>query len=805
MKDGLGELPQLRKQAQELAAGRRERTSTVHLLAAMAGLAGPAQSLLHERRCHGELLERGGRTFSEDGTTMVTDVISSARDIAKRMESEPKAIHLLLAVLGARQSAGYKALLQYGVDTTRLRTSALQIALGVVAPRRMHALSPAEPTPGKVQPKFSGSPGVTIPIAPLLPKTPIAAPKRPAIRVEPSKMRRVATKGTSVVWVKAKREAPESALDLDSTKAPTLSAAGRNLTRLIHEAKLPVPVGRDAEVEHVLDVFAKREQRSALLVGRAGVGKTSIGALVAKSLGAEAPPRLLIELSASELLAGTAARGSLAERVGTIRAEAKALAGKAILFFDNLHELILGGGDEAMAELKVGLARGELQILAATTPEDHKRMADTDPAMLRLMTAIEVDEPDEAEAFCMLRESAVHLAEHHGVEYSDESIAASIGWSMRYLPGRALPDKAVSVLDLAGARVRRRCASHDVASVGLEPVAQVVSESAEIPVERLLETDRDRMLRLEVLLGDRVVGHGEHLTKIASAIRRNAAGLRGRKPIGTFLLLGPTGVGKTETAKAIAEALFHSADAMTRVDLSEYGEAHSVARLIGAPPGYVGFEAGGQLTEAVKRRPYQVLLLDEIEKAHMDVLQTFLQLFDEGRLTDGRGRRVDFTNTVIILTSNLGAREMQRMQSQRSVGFSSAAAPASEKLDSVMHKAAKSTLPPELYNRLDEVLVFRALERAEVEEIARRALDSLARALEGRGMGLTYTEEAVARILDLGGFDPEYGARPLRRTLARLVESPLADAILKGDLATGTSAHLDVDDDGGVRVVAHQT
>jgi ATP-dependent Clp protease ATP-binding subunit ClpC len=361
---------------------------------------------------------------------------------------------------------------------------------------------------------------------------------------------------------------------------------------------------------------------------------------------------------------------------------------------------------------------------------------------------------------------------------------------VRYLPGRALPDKAVSILDLAGARTRRRGKSE----VTAESVAEVVAELADMPVDRLLEADGDRMLRLEEILAERVVGHGEQIRRIARILRRNAAGLGSRRPIGTFLLLGPTGVGKTETAKAIAEVLFHCDSAMTRVDLSEFSEPHSIARLIGAPPGYVGHEAGGQLTEAVRRRPYQVILLDELEKAHPDVLTSFLAVFDEGRLTDGRGRTVDFTNTVILMTSNLGAEE-SGSSPRRRVGFGNDAQDRAD-LEQRVVAAARSSLAPELYNRIDEVLVFAPLGRDEVREIARRLLDSVSRALAAqRGLRMDFGPDVVEFLLDHGGFDPTLGARPMKRTIARLVEAPLAEKILRGELHPKSVLLLSVEGD----------
>jgi ATP-dependent Clp protease ATP-binding subunit ClpC len=326
-----------------------------------------------------------------------------------------------------------------------------------------------------------------------------------------------------------------------------------------------------------------------------------------------------------------------------------------------------------------------------------------------------------------------------------------------------------------------------------DAVAEVVAELADMPVERLLETDAERMLSLESLLADRVVGHTAALARMANILRRNAAGFHGKRPIGTFLLLGPTGVGKTESAKAIAEALFHSDAAMTRLDMAEYAEPHAVARLIGAPPGYVGHDAGGQLTEAVRKRPYQVILLDEIEKAHRDVLEAFLGVFDEGRLTDGRGKTVDFTNTVIILTSNLGV-DTIHAKGSRTIGFGSNASRATQ-IENALVAAARASLPPELYNRIDEVIAFAPLERSEVAEIARRLLGALAATLEGsRGVLLDVDEEAIDALLRAGGFDAELGARPMKRTIARLVEAPIADMVLRGELKAGDVARLTVEE-----------
>ncbi|MBW2278717.1 MAG: ATP-dependent Clp protease ATP-binding subunit, partial [Deltaproteobacteria bacterium] len=490
--------------------------------------------------------------------------------------------------------------------------------------------------------------------------------------------------------------------------------------------------------------------------------------------------------------AGTGVRGALAERIGTLRKEVEGAAGRVVLFFDEIHQLFSGDGAEELgAELKTALARGELPCVGTSTPGEYRRTIEADPALCRRFTRIDIEEPGREDAFLILDAASEKLSAHHRVSYDMDALALSVNWSIRYLPGSALPDKAISVADLAGARTRRR----GRAEVTIEAVAEVVSELADLPIDRLLQTDNDRMLQLDRLLQGLIVGHEAQLIRIARILKRNAAGLGSQRPLGTFLLLGPTGVGKTETAKAVAEVLFHNATAMTRIDLSEYGEPHSVARLVGAPPGYVGHEAGGQLTEAVRRRPYQVLLLDEVEKAHPDVLVAFLPVFDEGRLTDGRGRAVDFTNTIILMTSNLGS-DVSGAAPKRRVGFGNDSGPNNADLERAVTAAARVALAPELYNRIDEVLVFAPLARSEVHEIARRLLATVAQTLEQQhGIEFHADDDAIEHLLDSGGFDPSLGARPMKRAIARLVEAPLAERILSGDLQRGHVALLTVIDD----------
>jgi ATP-dependent Clp protease ATP-binding subunit ClpC len=634
----------------------------------------------------------------------------------------------------------------------------------------------------------SARPGVPVSLVP--------QPRARAAKLEPTTTAGIGAAPPAPSTPPPALEASSRSRVLERDRFPLLAAFGKNLSAAAAEGRFDPVVGRDDEIDELLDVLAKRHTNSACLVGPPGVGKTSVVRGLAQRLVEEDDPRIVVELVASELVAGTGTRGALAERIASIIAEVGKSDRDVVLFFDEMHELFGGALDEATAELKRALGKGDVVVIGATTAEELKKVADADATLARRFTVLEIEEPDVADAFFVVKGAAVALGRHHRLAYADEAVASAVDWSIRYLPGRALPDKAIALLDLAGARLRRRGGASTVAP---KDVAQVAAEVADVPVERLLETDHERMLNLEALLADRVVGHVPELARIARVLRRNAAGLRGRRPIGSFLLLGPTGVGKTETAKAIAEALFHSQDAMTRLDFSEYAEAHAVARLVGAPPGYVGHDAGGQLTEAVRRRPYQVVLLDEIEKAHRDVLEAFLQVLDEGRLTDGRGRRVDLTNVVIVMTSNLGAAEAGAARAERTVGFGRTQGVAPGRLAEVMVGAARQHLPPELYNRIDEVLCFGPLTRPEVAEIARRQLGELEERLAARGVGLDVDDDVVEALLASGGFDVELGARPLRRTLGRLVENPLAELILKGELGEGAVALVGVD--GGEIVV----
>ena len=841
----------LRRVAEERARERNQKPTTTHLLAALASGSDDAARLLLDRRLEPEVILSAARVTTDDDANGLRQALQKARELAGRTgasRNEARAIHVLFALCQDAGTAAYRTLVQCGTDVTRLRVASMQLAMGLAPPRRPVAVasmsaSPSAKTRTAVVPLVPHAPHTPAPSVarpsgilpvsrPPVPRTTAKAPPATAAKAPPATTAKAPPATTNAPSpptsappklaapakdaAKAKRSPKEvktpgrpslARFALDPKQFPLLCQVGRNLTELAARGELDPVVGRDAEIERVLDVLAKRERSNACLVGGPGVGKTSVARGLAQRIAdgidvACFEESIVIGIEPAAILAGTGIRGSLAERIGQLKGEiakAKDANGRSriIVFFDEIHVLFgQDAGDEASTELKLALARGELACIGATTEQQYRRSIDADPGLSRCFTPIDVTELGPEEAMLAILGVAPLFEKHHACTFDEDAIAKSITWSVRYLPNKALPDKAVQILDLAGARTRRRGENR----VEVAEVAEVVSELAGVPEERLLETDAERLLRVEELLGERIVGHRHALEKIATVLRRNASGFRSRRPIGTFLLLGPTGVGKTETAKAIAECLFHSGDAMTRLDLSEYAESHAISRLVGAPPGYVGHDAGGQLTEAVRRRPYQVVLLDEIEKAHRDVLEGFLQVFDEGRMTDGRGRTVDFTNTVILLTSNIGAELSPQASSRGRIGFGATQRGANERAREIsayqeaVAEAARRALPPELFNRLDEVLAFAPLSREDVAEVARRILRALARDLDAaRGVKLNASPAAVEALLDAGGFDPEMGARPMRRAIGRLIEAPIAEMILKGELRRGDVALVEAD------------
>jgi ATP-dependent Clp protease ATP-binding subunit ClpC len=811
-----GDVRALIAQAQRIAQRNNASPSTGHLLLAMLESRDDTSKLLESRGARSVAFYEISKGGEAEAPNLLDLTLGRAQRIAMQSGSgQVRSLHLLLAMLQNARSEATRKLFALGVQVESLRR-VLEDSLGM--PSQAHIAQ----TAGQVRAEAA---------RPLpLPRTLIdweaqkraASSERPGAqgaaratpnvhkersekveRPAPSEARAPEPPPVALATKAAPPPAPEqdaSTFSLDVGKFPLLSSLGRNLSLEAFQGRIDPVLGREREIEQVLDVLARRRANNPILVGPPGVGKTAIAEGLALRLLQETAQgmrgRVLIEVSAGALVSGTSVRGALAEKIARLRGEVKAGEGRVLLFLDEIHALVgaSDGPDDLANELKAALSRGELPCMGATTELEYRRVFERDAALSRRFTRIEVGEPTRDAALSILSGVAAHYERFHGVAYARDALEAAVDLGMRYLPEQHLPDKAIGLIDRAAARSRRR----GVAVVDRAAVAAVISEQAGVPLERLLMRDKDRLLSLENLLGERVIGQRAVLGKVAEAIRKGAVGLRGRRPLSVFMFLGPTGVGKTELAKALSDELFASGG-MTRLDMSEYSESHAVARLIGAPPGYVGHEDGGQLTEAVRKKPYQLLLLDEVEKAHSDVLLALLPLLDEGRLTDGRGRTVDFTNTVIVLTSNLGIRSNA---GDRSIGFGAerGALELDEWASARAIAAVRSALPPELYNRLDEVLYFPRLTRADVGRIAERMLLSVADALRReQSVEASFDASVVDALIAAGGYDPELGARPMRRTVAREVESLLAGLVLRGELVAGDSVAL-VGDGDRVRV-----
>jgi ATP-dependent Clp protease ATP-binding subunit ClpC len=772
--------------AQREAQRRAHSPSTAYLLLVMLQTGGPMGKLLSQLGVkEGDLLS-AIRVVDSEPTSALERAVERAYRIAKAMDS-PQVLpaHLLFAIARDTRSAAHRSLEEIGTGSKRVQ----EAVRGLLQPRDTQTTSVAPITTTRSRP------------SPALPTQGGSKPSRPSARpsASPSPLIELRLDGPdeepSVEGLPESNEAvaldeiivpSSSPFTLDARTYPMLAKLGRNLTELASLGRIDEVIGRDGEIERLLDVLARRRSNNPILVGPPGVGKTAIVEGLARRLaqggagvrGLEGT--IIVELSAGALVSGTGVRGALSERMRRLQFEVKRGDGKIVLFVDEVHALFTAGDspDDLAHELKASLARGELPCIGATTDSEYRKYVERDAALARRFSPIHVAEPTAEDTIEILLGVAPRYEVHHGIAYERDAIESAVELSVRYLAEQTLPDKAIGILDLAGARVRRRGG----ALVDREAVAQVVAEKVRVPVERLLVSDSQKLLDLERHLAEHVVGHREAMRRISDALRKGAAGFHGQRPLATFLFLGPTGVGKTETARALNE-LFFMGCPMTRIDMSELSESHAVAKLVGAPPGYVGHDTGGQLTESIRHRPYQLVLLDEIEKAHMDVLQSLLPLLEDGRLTDGKGRTVDCTHTIVVMTSNLGAHETP--SNQGSIGFRARSGSSKDSTGEAI-AAARSALPPELWNRIDEPLFFGPLQRDEVAEIARRMVDKLSRQLlERQGVELSVNRSAIDSMVALGGYDAALGARPMRRAIGRLVEAPLAASILAGDFRRG--------------------
>lgn len=629
---------------------------------------------------------------------------------------------------------------------------------------------------------------------------------------------------------------------------PTLDSLARDLTKLAREKRLDPVVGRAKEVKRLIQILSRRTKNNPVLVGEPGVGKTAIAeGLAQKIINGEVPEDMqnkrLMMLDMGALVAGTKYRGEFEDRMKKIIDEIYQ-DGQIILFIDELHTLIGAGGAEGAIDasniLKPALARGELQTIGATTLDEYQKYIEKDSALERRFARVQVDEPTPEEAEEILRGLRPRYEEHHGVEISDDALHAAVQLSVRYINSRQLPDKAIDLMDESAAKVRLdktdesseladlqneianlieekeaairqqdfeaaarlrikekkltqqltevafmevKEASGYADSVTAEDVATVVSQWTGVPLQQMEKKESERLLDLEKILHQRVVGQEEAVKAVALSIRRARSGLKDpNRPIGSFMFLGPTGVGKTELAKALAEAMFGSEDALVRVDMSEFMEKYSTSRLIGSPPGYVGYDEGGQLTEKIRSKPYSVILLDEVEKAHPDVFNILLQVLDDGHLTDAKGRKVDFRNTILIMTSNIGA---QQIREEKSVGFNvTDLTKDHQAMQKRILEELKKAFRPEFLNRVDETVVFQSLGEGEIHEIVKIMSKAIIKRLSNQDIQLKITPSAID-VIGKAGFDPEYGARPIRRALQKEVEDRLSEALLSGQIHLG--------------------
>ncbi|MBV8081509.1 MAG: ATP-dependent Clp protease ATP-binding subunit [Candidatus Eremiobacteraeota bacterium] len=774
--------------------------------------------------------------------------------------------HILLGIISEGESLAAKVLETLGVNLAKVRAE-VEAIVGrggqtvqqemVFTPRAKRVIELAFEEARQLNHNYIGTEHLLLGL--IREGEGVAARVLTNLGVDPAKVR---VQTTSLLGAETQTQTASKG----KSKTPTLDAYGRDLTQLAREGKLDPVIGRNTEIERVVQILSRRTKNNPALIGEPGVGKTAIAeGLAQRVINGDVPELLrdkrVITLDLAGLVAGTKYRGEFEERMKRVMDEIRGASGEIILFIDELHTLVGAGAAEGAIDasniIKPALARGELQCIGATTLNEFRKHIEKDSALERRFQSIMVGEPSVDETVEILKGLRDRYEAHHRVKISDEALEAAARLSSRYISDRFLPDKAVDLMDEAASRVRlqstslppdireveveirkvkaekeaaikaqefekaaqirdreeklrakkatmeaewiekRNARGEKTNTVGPEEIAHIVSTWTRIPVSKLKEEETAKLLNMDEALHKRIVGQDEAIKVISRAIRRARAGLKNpKRPIGSFIFLGPTGVGKTELARTLAEFMFDDAESMVRIDMSEYMEKYSVSRLVGAPPGYVGYEEGGQLTEAVRRRPYSVVLLDEIEKAHPDVFNLLLQVLEDGRLTDSQGRAVDFKNTVIIMTSNIGAMGLQKSSDIgfRPVKEEGSAAVRYERMKNKILEEIKHIFRPEFLNRVDEVVVFHSLDIEQIKQIVTLELAKVVKELENQHMTLE-ASEAARELIAKEGWDPAFGARPLRRAIGRLVEDPLSEELLHGTFKLGDHILLDVEND----------
>lgn len=797
------EVRNIRAQADVVARAAGRPTGTVHYLVAMFVVDCKARDILLETKIDDRVVldtyER--MAVREDAPEALAEVNRQTTKLTESAElPEANSMVLLASLLRVRDSLAFKVLEKAGVNVPGLRSRVIglvgfvqdRMATGQIAvqrPNDTQRMPQVTQPPRPAQPNLQ-APQKTVPL-------PLRVPIQPPPAAAPAA--KTATPPAAPAQQATQLPLPSQVFQLKADQFPVLCEVGRNLTELALAGRIDPVIGRDAVIEQVIDVLLMRYGNNPCLIGEAGVGKTAVAHGLAARLAGHPDQygrlgtAVIVEIATSALLAGTGLRGAFSERMRKLRDEVQKADGQVIVFMDEIHTIMgAGTGDgplDAANDLKSALARGTFPLIGATTRAEYKRHIEADPAMDRRFQVVDVAEPTVPEALQILAGIAPVFGRHHGVTYAHDALTSAVHLSKRFITDRHLPDKAIAVLDRAGAQARRGGRLH----VQVDDVARAVHTLTGTPMERLLADERGRIRDLAGDLKGKIIGHDGAMDKIAKRIQRNYAGFSGDKPVASFLFAGAAGVGKTETAKALAELLFVSADALVRFDMSDYAEAHAISKLLGSPPGYVGHQQAGLLAQAMQKRPYRVILFDEIDRAAGEVQAVLVQLLETGRTTDNHGHTIDVRNSILIFTTNAGADVMAGPR-RKSIGFGAIDAhPLAELLppgddaatmaldQAVMDKVA-AAITPELHRRMDETIVLRPLSLASARKVARREIDhSAARLYESKLIEFV-ADDAVVDLVLQGGLDPATGARPLRSRIETVLEAFLTECILSGAL-----------------------